>query len=225
MHPRTDVQEQGDFGQQVEDGGPVCQELDGGLGILASSFARLQLQVREYVMGCSCISLCINLSLTRIGDIVQLALDDERSILYALTKSSKIMSFSLEAEDNLSSIQTIDNPVGMANTAIGGYAPSYQNNVSVVSLSVIPRKESSTYRLMAILSSGEWLRSHGRIISDNKLSFRCQDLVQASVFVRRRESKYHVWPCAIWTHDWWLSVREPNAVACPTGAPDSWQIH
>jgi hypothetical protein len=35
--------------------------LDGGLGILASSCARLQLQVREYVMGCSCISLCINL--------------------------------------------------------------------------------------------------------------------------------------------------------------------
>lgn len=85
---------------------------------------------------------------------MQLALDDERSILYALTKSSKIMSFSLEAEDNLTSIQTIDNPVGMANTAIGGYAPSYQNNVSVVSLSVIPRKESGTYRLMAILSSG-----------------------------------------------------------------------
>lgn len=41
MHPRTDVQEQGDFGQQVEDGGPACQELDGGLGILASSCARL----------------------------------------------------------------------------------------------------------------------------------------------------------------------------------------
>lgn len=79
------------------------------------------------------------------------------------------MSFSLETEDNLTSIQTIENPVGMANTAIGGYAPSYQNNVSVVSLSVIPRKESGTYRLMAILSSGEWLRCHQLCISDNEL--------------------------------------------------------
>jgi hypothetical protein len=86
---------------------------------------------------------------------VQLALDEERSIIYALTKSSKIMSFSFEAADNLTAIQTIDNPVGNANTALGGYSSFYQNNVSVVSLSVIPRRESGTYRLMAILSSGE----------------------------------------------------------------------
>lgn len=94
---------------------------------------------------------------------MQLALDEERSIIYALTKSSKIMSFSFEAADNLTAIQTIDNPVGMANTALGGYSQFYQNNVSVVSLSVIPRRESGTYRLMAILSSGEYsLRARGR---------------------------------------------------------------
>ncbi|KAJ9120621.1 hypothetical protein QFC22_002550 [Naganishia vaughanmartiniae] len=88
------------------------------------------------------------------SDIVQLAMDEERSVLYALTKSSKIMSFMVEPDDNLSAIQTIDNPIGQANSAIGGFSSFYQNSVSVISLSVIPRKESNTYRLMAILSSG-----------------------------------------------------------------------
>lgn len=67
------------------------------------------------------------------------------------------MSFSFEAADALTPIQTIENPVGMANSALGGYSSFYQNNVSVVSLSVIPRKESGNYRLMAILSSGKYL--------------------------------------------------------------------
>ena len=90
------------------------------------------------------------------GDIAQLALDEERSILYALTKSSKIMSFNIKMADSLTAIQTIANPVGMANAALGGYLSFYQNSVSVVSLSVIPRRESGNYRLMAILSSGKY---------------------------------------------------------------------
>lgn len=98
------------------------------------------------------------------GDIVQLALDEERSILYALTKASKIMSFSFETAESLTAIQTIDNPVGLTNAALGGYLSFYQNNVSVVSLSVIPRKESGNYRLMAILSSGKYLTRYVRFL-------------------------------------------------------------
>jgi len=164
---------------------------------------------------------------TSPGDIVQLAMDEERSVLYALTKSSKIISFMVEPDDTLSAIQTIENPIGQANSAIGGFSSFYQNNVSVISLSVIPRKESSTYRLMAILSSGESrLDSLGGPVYSLHILIRRSHLFQASVSVWQYKPEHRLWPRPLSADDVWrLPIRQP--IAYPSTARQSrpWEIY
>jgi hypothetical protein len=158
---------------------------------------------------------------------VQLAMDEERSVLYALTKSSKIMSFMVEPDDNLSAIQTIDNPIGQANSAIGGFSSFYQNNVSVISLSVIPRKESNTYRLMAILSSGESRINDTACTCDlHYILIRRPYSVQTSVHVWWLKPEHCLWPRTLSANDvWGLPVRQPVAYPSPARQSRPWEIY
>lgn len=88
--------------------------------------------------------------------IVQLAVDDSRDILYALTAQSSIRVFSLQDNNSLNLCTSRAQPQTMADVGhrVGSSHPLLPKDARIVSISPIPATESGRLNLMATTSTG-----------------------------------------------------------------------